>query len=146
MVFSYSYYLYHPREWSSICSGQDNWEGRAIVFDWHIQFSPCFKEYNKVFGIKLILDDLYSDLSCFIHGIPAKGLPSMQSLDRTELNKTEVTPVIDLADRLDYSLNLLLIGIFYKLLPVLGHAEYKLILSGIDKTKLSSCGITLPAL
>ncbi|MGA9049018.1 MAG: hypothetical protein WB588_08495 [Dehalococcoidia bacterium] len=145
IVFSYSYYVYHPKEWDSICLGENNWEGRAGILDWHIQFSPHFQEYNKGFGIRLTLDKLHEELSHFIHGIPIEGLPTMLSLDRAELEKTDITPVVELAARVDNGLNTFLIGVFHSLLPTLSQAEYKSVLAGIDKAKLADCGITLPS-
>lgn len=86
LVFSYSFYVSHPKEWNAVCAGQSSWEGRARILEWHIQFTPCFREYNKKFGIQQALDRDYEELSCFIHGIPTQGLPTMQSLKREHLN------------------------------------------------------------
>lgn len=145
LVFSYSYYVFHPKEWSAICLGRNGWEGRAGVLDWHVQFTPCFQEYNKKFGTRLTLDNIHEDLSRFIHGIPVQGLPTMQSLDRRELDKTDVTPVIELATRVDSALNSFLVGVFPGLLSVLSQPEYKIVLAGMDKDKLADCGIALPS-
>jgi len=69
----------------------------------------------------------------------------MGSLDRQELDKTDVTEVIDLAARVDDAMNSFLVGVFHTLLPVLSEQEYKLVLAGIDKGKLAACGIVVPS-
>lgn len=146
LVFSHSYYVCHPKEWDAICSGRGSWEGRAGILEWHIQFTSNFQEFNKNFGILAKLDKLNKDLSYFVHGIPAIGLPMTLSLDRAELDKVNVAPVIELAERADNGLNSFLIGVFHGLLPTLSATEYKLVLSGMSKGKLAGCGITLPYL
>ena len=145
LLFSYSYYLSHPKEWSAVCLKGKNCEGRASIIDWHLRFTPFFEEYNKQFGTRATLDGLQEELSCLIHGIPGEGLPMMGSLDRQELDKTDVTEVIDLAARVDDAMNSFLVGVFHTLLPVLSEQEYKLVLAGIDKGKLAACGIVVPS-
>jgi hypothetical protein len=145
LVFSFSYYVNHQKEWNAICVGQSEWEGRSRILEWHIRFTPFFKEYNKQFGTLAMLDELNKDLSCFIHGIPTKGLPMIRSLDREELDKIDVAQVIILASRVDRAINSFLVGIFYNLLPGLSLNDYKTVLMGIDKTKLADCGIAVPS-
>jgi len=145
MIFSYSFYVYHSKEWNAILSGRSGWEGRMNVFNWHLRFTPCFQEYSEKFGIGPMMDDLYRDLSGFIHGIPTQGLPTMQSLDRNELDKIDITPVIQLAQRVDNCLNLFLVGAFHSLLPILSPSDYKIVLAQIDKSKLANCGIIIPS-
>jgi hypothetical protein len=145
IMFSYTYYVCHEKEWNAVCLTRRGWEGRGGIIDWHIRFTPCFQEYNKKFGIQSTLDALHEELSCFTHGIPGKGLPMMLSLDRRELDKTDVTEAVALTSKVDDALNSFLLGVFHALLPVLSPEEYKHVLTGVDKKKLAACGIVVPS-
>ena len=145
LIFSYSYYINHPKDWEAFFTGRNDWEGRAGILEWHIKVTQHFLEYNKQFGVLLSLDTLNRDLSYFVHGIPSSGLPMIYSLNREDLDKTDIAPVIVLAERVDTIINSFLIGVFFTFLPILSSTEYKFILSGIDKKKLAASGIYLPS-
>jgi len=69
----------------------------------------------------------------------------MLSLDRAELDKTDVTEVVALTSKVDNALNSFLLGVFHALLPVLSPEEYKHVLAGVDRKKLAACGIVVPS-
>ncbi len=145
LIFSYSYYGHHPMEWNAICLGKAGWEGRAFILDWHMRFTPFFQEYSRKFGTISTLDKLQVDLSQYIHGIPASGLPTMTSLNRTDLDAIDVTPVLLLVERVDDAMNSFLVGVFHDLLSGLSVSDYRSVLAGIERDRLAESGITIPA-
>lgn len=144
IAVSYTFYCTHHVEWNAVCDGRATWAGRASIVDWHISFSPFFKEFNRSFGLSTRLGEDYERLSSFVHGIPVEGLPVMVALERRALQDAEVRGFLAMADRVDFDISLLYLGLFHSHASSLGDKEFKAVLAGIDRKNLAKCGITLP--
>lgn len=140
---AYSFYITHPMEWNALCRGKIDWEGRESIIRWHVSHTPTFSEYNESFGIQDQLLNRYRDLSMYIHAIPISGLPMLRSLDKVEISDEELKGIIEEAQNVDKCINDLYIPIFYKSLYILDPIEKDIILSGLDKKKLTKADIII---
>ena len=141
---SYTFYCSHPIEWEAICDGIAPWEGRAVIVDWHVHYTPCFREINTKFGLSDILNREYKVLSSYVHCIPLTGLPTMTSLKRTPASDKLLENFITIAETVDYDLNLLMLSVFHQIVPQLSTTDFKTIIKGISRKKLAAAGIILP--
>lgn len=141
---SYSFYYSHPLEWLAVCDKRAQWEGRASIIDWHIHYTLAFREFNAQFHLSERLNEDYQDLSSYVHGIPLQGLPTMPALEKNVPSRQEWELLINIAERVDYNLNLLFIGVFNDLTPIMSQNDYNVLIKGINKQKLAKSGIILP--
>ena len=49
---SYTFYYSHPMEWRSVCDNQADWESRAAIIEWHLHFTPGFRELQRSLGLR----------------------------------------------------------------------------------------------
>ena len=141
---SYSFYCSHPVEWTAVCEDRASWESRANMVDWHVHFTPNFREVNKVFGITESLNRDYQELSGYVHGVPVTGLPTLKGIERTHISDDKLEKFTQLAQKTDADLNLFFLGVFHQYLASLSTTDYRVITNGIDRRKLASAGIVLP--
>ena len=141
---SYTFYCFHPVEWTAVCEDRANWESRANMMDWHVHFTPTFREFNRVFSIADSLNRDYQELSGYVHGIPVSGLPTLRGIERTHISDGELEKFTQLAQKTDADLNLLFLGVFHQELASLSTTDYRVITSGLDRRKLAFAGIALP--
>ena len=141
---SYTFYCSHPVEWTAVCEDRASWDSRANMVDWHVHFTPTFREVNRVFSIAESLNRDYQELSGYVHGVPVSGLPTLRGIERTHISDGELGKFTQLAQKTDNDLNLFFLGVFHQDLASLSTADYRVITSGIDRRKLASAGIVLP--
>lgn len=141
---SYTFYCTHPVEWLSVCEGRANWESRAGIIDWHIHHTSTFKAINKTFSLADALTRDYQELSSYVHGIPITGLPTLKSIERTQISDEDLEKFIHTAQQVDDSLNLLFLIVFHQEIASLSTTDFRVITKEIDRKKLADAGITLP--
>ena len=141
---SYTFYYSHPMEWRSVCDNQADWESRAAIIEWHLHFTPGFRELQRSLGLRDALDRDYQELSSYVHGIPVAGLPTLKGIDRTSISDVDLEKFIQVAEKVDSNLNRLYLGVFHQDLPSLSTDNYRTITSGVDRRKLAAAGIVLP--
>ena len=143
---SYTYYCSHPVEWTAVCAACEDragWESRADTVDWHIHFTPTFREVNRAFGLAESLNRGYQELSAYVHGIPVSGLPTLREIQRMDITDEDLDKFAELAQKTDADLNLLFLSVFHQDLAALSTTDYRLITRGIDRQKLATAGIVL---
>lgn len=141
---SYTFYRSHPIEWRAVCNSRASWEGRGRIVEWHVNFSPTFKEVNKSFGLIDALTKDYRRLSDYVHAIPVTGLPTLKGIERTNVTEDNLEAFIEAAESVDANLNLLLLSVAYSEATSLSQDEYRTITKGINRSKLAKAGIVLP--
>ena len=141
---SYTFYCSHTSEWSAVCEDRANWETRSDVVNWHIRYTPQFREVNKVFGLSQKLEDDYRELSSYVHGIPVGGLPKLKGIERAHLSDQDLDQFIQIAKATDYDINFLFLSVFHQDLALLSAKDYRTITAGIDLGKLGGAGIVIP--
>ena len=141
---SYTFYCSHPAEWLAVCEGRSGWEARANIVDWHVHYTPYFREVNRVFGLGQGLNDDYQKLSSYVHGIPVAGLPTLKGIQRTRVSDEDLGEFITLAEVVDKNLSLLFLGVFHPHLVAVSTRDFRVITDGIDRRKLAETGIILP--
>ncbi len=140
---SYSFYSSHPIEWRAVCDGRAQWEGRQRIVDWHVKHTRHFSEINSQFGLVEALACDYRKLSNYVHAIPVAGLPTLKSIDRTELSNADLVRFVEVAESVDYNLSLLFLGIAHSRVSSLSRKDYKTVIKGLDRSKLAKAGIAL---
>ena len=141
---SYTFYCSHPVEWTAVCEDRASWESRANMVDWHVHFTPTFREVNKIFGIAEALNRDYQELSGYVHGVPVSGLPTLRGIERTDISDGELEKFTQLAQKTDADLSLFFLAVFHQVLASLSTTDYRLITSGINRRQLAAAGIVLP--
>ena len=141
---SYTFYCSHPIEWRAVCENKGPWEGRANIIDWHIHYTPTFREINKACGLADALNQDYQILSSYIHGVPIAGLPTLKGIERLQVDDADLDAYNELAERVDKNLNLLFLSIFHPETDSLSARDFKAITRNIDRRMLRNSGIILP--
>ena len=141
---SYTFYYSHPVEWVAVCEGRSSWEARANIVDWHIHYTPYFREINRLFGLGQRLDDDYRQLSSYVHGVPVSGLPTLKGIQRTPVSEQDLGEFITLAEGVDENLNMLFLSVFHSHLVAVSTRDFRVITNGIQRNKLAETGIILP--
>ena len=141
---SYTFYHSHSMEWRAVCEGRATWEGRATIIDWHLAYTPSFREINRSFGLVDTLSRDYQELSSYVHGVPGGGLPTLRAIERTRTRDSDLNAFIGMAEKVDYDLNLLFLSVFHRDIVSLSNPDFRTITREIDRSKLRNAGITLP--
>ena len=141
---SYTFYRSQLVEWRAVCEGRASWEGRGNIIEWHIRYTPGFREMNRIFGLSKLLQDDYHILSSYVHGIPVAGLPTLRGIERTSIDDAHLDEFLNVAEKIDKDLNLLFISLCHRDLAILSPEDFRTIISGISRSKLAEAGITLP--
>ena len=140
---SYTFYCSHPIEWTAVCEDRSGWESRANIVDWHVHFTPTFREVNRAFGLAESLNRGYQELSAYVHGVPVSGLPTLRGIQRTDITDEDLEKFAQLAQKTDTDLNLLFLSVFHQDLASLSTTDYRVITRGIDRRKLATAGIVI---
>ena len=141
---SYTFYCSHPVEWTAVCENRANWEGRANIIDWNVNFTPTCREINRGFQLADTLDRNYRQLSSYIHGIPISGLPTLRGINKPIIPPKDLDNLVRLANETDEIMNLLFLSVFHRELSSLSTTDYRTITRGLDRRKLGVAGIHLP--
>lgn len=142
---SYTFYSSHDIEWDAVCSGRSRWESRARIIEWHVKHTPRFREFNKEFNLAQLLDRDYQELSSYVHGVPAEGLPILLPSNAMPFPNARLAELIEIAERIDRNLSLLLLGVFHEEIPILARSDFRAITLGIERKKMASVGIVIPS-
>ena len=141
---SYTFYFSHPIEWLAVCEDRAGWESRANIIEWHLRYTPAFRDINRVFGLADSLNQDYQRLSSYVHGIPVTGLPTLKGIERTSISDPDLGQFLQTVEKVDADLNLLFLSLFHQDVASLSAKEFKAITRGIDRQKLAGAGIVLP--
>ena len=141
---SYTFYRSHPMEWRAICESRAAWEGRGRIIDWHVNYTRSFREMSKSFGLVDALTKDYQRLSDYVHSIPVTGLPTLKGITRTCVADSDLNTFVEMAESVDYNLNLLFLGIAHRDTSTLSPEDFRTIMRDIDRSKLAESGIVLP--
>ena len=141
---SYTFYCSHQIEWLAVCEGRAGWESRANIIEWHVRYTPAFREINRAIGLADALNQDYQRLSSYVHGIPVTGLPTLKGIERTSISDPDLDKFLQTAEKVDYDLNLLFLSLFHQDVSSLSAKEFRAITRGIDRKKLAGAGIVLP--
>ena len=140
---SYTFYRSHPVEWSAVCESRAAWEGRGRIIEWHSKYTRSFSEMNKSFGLVDSLTRDYQRLSDYVHAIPVTGLPTLKGIERTRVSDRDLDAFVEMAESVDSNLNLLFLSIAHRDMISLSPEDYRIIMRGISRSKLSDAGIIL---
>ena len=140
---SYTFYYFHPIEWVAVCEERASWEGRRSIIDWHISYTPEFREVSRSFGLAEALDQDYQSLSSYVHGIPIAGLPTLRGIERSRISDESLDKFISVANRVDRNLNLLYLSVAHQHMATLSQADFRTIMRGIDRGRLAEAGVVV---
>ncbi len=141
---SYTFYCSHQIEWLTVCEDRAGWESRANIIEWHMRYTPAFREINRAIGLADALNQDYQRLSSYVHGIPVAGLPTLRGIERTSISDPDLDKFLQTAGKVDYDLNLLFLSVFHQDSASLSSKDFRTITRGIDRKKLTGVGIVLP--
>ena len=141
---SYTFYRSHSVEWRAVCESRADWDGRGNIIEWHVNYTRSFKEVNRALGLAQALTRDYQKLSAYVHAIPVTGLPTLKGIERTSVSDEDLDTFVEMAESVDWNLNLLFLSIAHRDISLLSPQEYRTIMNGIDRSKLADAGIVLP--
>lgn len=141
---SYTFYYAHPIEWQAICQNRASWESRAPIVEWHLRYTPTFRQVNSDFGLVESLRQDYHLLSSYVHGVPVGGLPQLTGVKSIPLSDTDLESFTDVAEKVDKNVNLMFISVFHADMSSMSRKDLKTVTRGISLSKLASTGILLP--
>ena len=141
---SYTFYYSHPVEWLAVCDNRAGWESRANIVDWHIRYTPTYREIHRAFGLADLLNRDYQELSSYVHGVPVAGLPTLKGIERTSISDQDLKNFTRIANRTDYNLSLFFLSVFHQDLTSLSPADFRVITKGMNRKKLAETGVVLP--
>ncbi len=141
---SYTFYYAHPIEWQAICQNRAPWESRGVIVEWHLRYTPTFRQVNSDFSLVESLRQDYQLLSSYVHGVPVGGLPQLTGIKSIPLHDTDLDSFTDVAERVDKNINLMFISVFHTDMISMSREDLKTVTRGIALSKLASTGILLP--
>lgn len=144
-VISFTYYTDHQIEFASLARGENTWISRYDIMNYHLRYRNEFQKFNNVFRVHEKLNTHYSALSSYIHCLPDKHMPFLDNLECRQIPVTRMEKYMRNYTSVFESLNLLLLGLYNRQVPILNADDYQSVMRGTSRKRLAEAGVTLPS-
>lgn len=141
---SYTFYHSHPAEWSAVCEDRADWESRSRIVEWHLRYNQCFRSINQGFSLADKLRDDYRVLSSYVHAVPVTGIPKLKGIEKQDISEEDLEEFNRIANFTCDNLNLMFLSVFHRDIALLAANDLKIMLKGINRTKLRAAGMIIP--